>query len=30
VWKLCAREIERSGENPGDSTDEKHVLLWWD
>jgi hypothetical protein len=30
VWKLCAREIERSGEDPGDGTEEKHVFLWWD
>ena len=30
VWKLCAREIAREGERPPASTDEKHVLLWWD
>lgn len=30
VWKLCAQELRREGENPGDSASEDHVLLWWD
>jgi hypothetical protein len=30
VWKLCARELEREGDKPPPSTDEKHVFLWWD
>jgi hypothetical protein len=30
VWKLCAQELRREGEKPGDSTTESHVLLWWD
>jgi hypothetical protein len=30
VWKLCAAEIARLGERPPETTDEKHVLLWWD
>lgn len=30
VWKLCAEELERAGENPADSAAEDHVLLSWD
>jgi hypothetical protein len=30
VWKMCADEIRRLGEDPGDGTDEAQVLLWWD
>ncbi|HVC96483.1 MAG TPA: hypothetical protein VND64_22555 [Pirellulales bacterium] len=30
VWQLCAKEIQREGEKPGDGTAESHVFLWWD
>jgi hypothetical protein len=30
VWRLCAEELKRAGENPPDSPDEDPVLLWWD
>jgi hypothetical protein len=30
VWKLCAEEIQRNGDNPGRSPDEDYVLLGWD
>ncbi len=30
VWKLCAQELKRGGENPGDNATQDHVLLWWD
>jgi hypothetical protein len=30
VWKLCAKEIERQGEKPGDGATESHIFLWWD
>ena len=33
VWKLCAKELKREGENVGDTapaTPHDHVLLWWD
>jgi hypothetical protein len=30
VWQLCAEELRRIGEYPGDSPDEDRVLLWWD
>jgi hypothetical protein len=30
VWRLCAEELRRIGEHPGDIPDEDLVLLWWD
>jgi hypothetical protein len=30
VWKLCARELERLGENPPATPDSELVFLWWD
>jgi hypothetical protein len=30
VWKLCARELERLGEDPPSSPDSDLVFLWWD
>ncbi len=30
VWRICADEIRKLGEEPGDGTDESQVLLWWD
>jgi len=30
VWKLCADELKRSGDNPADTPALDHVLLWWD
>jgi hypothetical protein len=30
VWKLCAQELQRAGEKPGDKPTGDHVLLWWD
>lgn len=30
VWKLCAEELKRAGDDPADSPVEERVLLWWD
>jgi hypothetical protein len=30
VWKICADELRRQGWNPGESKNEKQVILWWD
>jgi hypothetical protein len=30
VWRLCAEELRRVGDDPGDAPAEDHVLLWWD
>ncbi len=30
VWKICAEEIRRQGENPESTKGEKQIFLWWD